>query len=177
MVRTSQSRQGTHLGKLASIAVTHYCIGDTQPMQIPHHTTQPLSIAVIGQDHPCILHKLSCQKAKHISKGLKISYAFTQTPFPEFSPIPFPPTQISSKSIPLLSLPPWLQGGTYVAGFATRGTAHIQDALILLWSQSHNREETGSSLQHVVSSQVFRGGTCAGMAKQREKKHINKQMK
>jgi len=60
---------GTYLGELASIAVTHYSIGDSQPMQVPYHTTQPLSIAVVGQDHTRVLHKLSCQRAKHIARG------------------------------------------------------------------------------------------------------------
>lgn len=63
---------------------------------------------------------------------------------------------------------PRLQGGTYVAGLSSRGTAHIQDAFVLLWSQSHDREETGGSLQHVVPSQVLRGGTWAGKAEQKK---------
>lgn len=63
---------------------------------------------------------------------------------------------------------PRLQGGTYVAGLASWGTAHIQDTFVLLWSQSHDREETGGSLQHVVPSQILRGGTWAGKAEQKK---------
>lgn len=67
-----------------------------------------------------------------------------------------------------------LSGGTYVAGLASRGTAHIQDAFVLLRSQSHDGEKTGSSLQHVVPSQILRGGTWAGKAEQKTACEMNR---
>jgi len=63
--------------------------------------------------------------------------------------------------------PSQASSGTYVAGLASWGTAHVQDAFVLLWSQSHDREETGGSLQHVVPSQVLRGGTWTGKAERK----------
>lgn len=51
---------------------------------------------------------------------------------------------------------------TYVAGLSSRGTAHVQDPLVLLGCQGHDRQHTGSSLQHIVPSQVLRSSTCAG---------------
>lgn len=151
-------------------------------MQVPHHAAQPLSIAVVGQDHTRVLHKLSCRRSKHISKGLKspaLLPIVTTAPLPSPSSVPscppFPHRPVETHHFtPHRAQPshPRLQGGTYVAGLASWGTAHIQDAFVLLRSQSHDGEETGGSLQHVVPSQILRGGTWAGKAEQttRERK-------
>lgn len=47
-----------HLGELAPIVVADDGIGDPQPVQVAHHTLEPLGIGIVGEDHPCVLHEL-----------------------------------------------------------------------------------------------------------------------
>ena len=49
---------------------------------------------------------------------------------------------------------------TYVGRLAARSGTHVEDALLLLRSQCHDGQEAGPPLQHVVTRQVLRCGTC-----------------
>jgi len=49
---------------------------------------------------------------------------------------------------------------TNVGRFATRCSSHVKYSLVGLRSKSHDRHETGSTLQHVMTGQVLGSSTC-----------------
>ena len=53
---------------------------------------------------------------------------------------------------------------TDVGGLSTWRCAHVQNALVDLWSQSHDRQKTRRTLQHVVPAEILGRGTDGHLA-------------
>lgn len=62
--RGSLRKTRAYLGELAPVIVADDGIGDSQPVQVAHDTLEPLCIGIIGEDHTCVLHQLSCGRAE-----------------------------------------------------------------------------------------------------------------
>lgn len=49
---------------------------------------------------------------------------------------------------------------TNICGLASWSWAHVQHKLSLLWRERHDWQETGGSLQHILTSKILWSGTC-----------------